>query len=328
MYHCGGPCMTATCRPNTLLYVGADVDVHMLKLMQPWETQAVYFDSMKLNYGAQPGYDLTSKYNEVHEGDTRSAWKKTSAGLRPCPQLRCAGPLTELLQQRMKQERGFAHVRVRANLCIEFSLRSSPEVTRSLKYVIAEGWREVLASLRGRVSTVAMVGAAVLGIRHIGRDSLASVIPDCMSNVTLVATRADADLISEFGPILSQHDQRYPSRDIMAGRRVSDQLADTGGNNDEVSTTSVSRRLRHDDAAHDDQNDGIRPWTSFWSFFGFFSTANADANGNPDETDSDRFGDQDHPVTVFCIKHESRTSERTQGGHNIASPTEQLFTKL
>ena len=215
---CGSPSLPAMCTPDTLLYVGADVDVHMLKFMQPWETQAIYFDGMKLNYGSEDEADVTRYYRFDHRSDTRSAWQKTSASLRPCPELQCASPLTELLVERMKQENGFSHVRAHANLSIEFALRSAPNLTRSLTYVIAEDGHSLLESLRGRVSTVAMVGAAGVGIGQLG-DVLGSVFPACLRNATLVATKGEGLKIAELAPIVSRHERHYPLSDTLAGRR-------------------------------------------------------------------------------------------------------------
>ena len=215
------------CNPDTLLYIGADVDINMLKLMQPWEKSAVFFDGMLDRYG---NTDLKStmeaEYINRHQGDVRPSWRRTSGNLRPCKQLSCAEPLTILLKERMEEDGAFSHVFSQGNLSIEFELQWQPGLTRTLRYVVGGPTigAELLTSLQGRVSTIAMLAAADLGARRL-RDQLKRTIPDCICNATLIAALHESFVVSRFAPILSRHAHPYPLGDTLSGRR----LADTEG---------------------------------------------------------------------------------------------------
>ena len=124
---------TTSCNPDTLLYLGADLDVHMLKYMQPWERQAVFYDQFKDD--AVPP-DLLLHYEDVHRRDSRPAWKNSSRNMRPCPKRECAWPLTQLLQARMEEDPAFTRVRAVANLTIRFELRRQYGLTRTLHYML------------------------------------------------------------------------------------------------------------------------------------------------------------------------------------------------
>ena len=137
----------STCKPDTMLYIGPDLDVHMLKLMQPWERQAVYIDALSSEgydeeeakkAGLDAGGPLASYMNN-HRNDHRSAWKRTSAQLRPCgSHTQCAAPLTEALAMRMQQDAGFDHVHILGNLTIRFELRRELGVPRTLRYIVGD----------------------------------------------------------------------------------------------------------------------------------------------------------------------------------------------
>ena len=147
----------SSCTADTLFYPGADVDTHMLELLQPWESHVVYMDGMlgkedreenaKMNYVAED-------FGKNHQDDHRSAYRHTSNIFRPCTDIRCAGPLTNLLYQRLVHNPAFKNVRVSKNLSVHFNMRG---VSRKLQYHV-NGFEEFIEStylrkhLRGRVS--------------------------------------------------------------------------------------------------------------------------------------------------------------------------------
>ena len=134
-----------SCSADTLLYIGADLDVHMLQLMQPWERQAIFVDSFhgdSFYYGpsAQNGTNDSplAHYTREHRNDRRSAWRDGSGALRPCTGMRCVAPLTQKLIARMKQVLGFMRIHELGNLTVRFELCREPGVKRTLRYVMAE----------------------------------------------------------------------------------------------------------------------------------------------------------------------------------------------
>ena len=156
-------------QPDVLLYIGADLDLQLLALMQPWETTAVFVDPLENDAIL---HNLTRNYERKHEMDPRPAWRQSSLPFRPCHQLSCAEPLTWLLHDRMVQDPAqFARVRVIGNLSISFELQQHRGIGRTLRYVVdlSENDESTFAEFQGRVSTMAAPGAAGnLGPSHFG----------------------------------------------------------------------------------------------------------------------------------------------------------------
>ena len=215
--------------PDALLYVGADLDVHMLKMMQPWETLAVFIDDFT---GGDGGYAThrAMAYQRAHSDDPRTHWRWSSASIRPCPDARCMKPLMRMVVGRMKQDAEFTQVHMEklaanedriANATVLFQLQRQPGVTRRLSYVIGTvGSHElarVVQSLRGRVSTLASPGASG-NILHSG---FVSAIPSCIrGNLTLIAASHEANMVSRFAPVTHAAMQPYPTGDMVSGRRL------------------------------------------------------------------------------------------------------------
>ena len=236
---------TTRCRQgDSLLYVGADLDVHMLKLMQPWEREAIFVDPMTDHHGrfsasAQRGEGDSplSHYVRRHHADRRPAWMQTSASFRPCTNLLCAPSLTSLLEARMQQDAGFSRVKVLGNLTLRFELRREPGLARTLRYVVADSedvfqgphegegssaklWGGTYASLHHRLSTLAMPGAAGNAPAHLMGSALRHWIPPCVCLLSVIAMRGEQDFVEMIGRVIGRHDAlAYPLDDTLAGRR-------------------------------------------------------------------------------------------------------------
>ena len=147
----GGPLARSACGASsacppgdTLLYLGADIDVQMVKQMQPWEHHAVFFDGLlgEENRTENAAFNWVAEgYARNHRNDPRPSYRLTSNPLRPCPRQRCAGQLTQLLQQRLTDTSGVQRVQVVGSLRLQFELRREPTVVRTLRYVVGT-WGE------------------------------------------------------------------------------------------------------------------------------------------------------------------------------------------
>lgn len=217
----------SSCRPDTLLYIGADVDVHMLKLMQPWERHAIFVDSMTGDgfVNVRQGDDVLDRYLSTHRYDGRPSWRTSSAALRPCTQLRCAAPLTRLLQARMEEDPAFTRVRVAGNLSLRFELRSHYGLVRSLRYYVTGAdvllkrgliWKEMPYL---RVSTIAMPGSAGMASGHELRTAFRQMLPSCLCYATIVASPGERSILGSIGAISGERQHRYASGDTLSGRR-------------------------------------------------------------------------------------------------------------
>lgn len=223
------PCVNVSTQPscvtNTLFYPGADVDTHMLELLQPWETRAVYMDGMlgkkhreensKMNYVAE-------NFAKNHQNDDRNAYRHTSNFFRPCTGIQCAGPLTKLLYQRLVHNPAFKDVGVSRNLSIHFNMQGIP---RTLQYQV-NNFEEFIEStylrnhLRGRVSTYALLGSVGIGSPAMHRKVLDIIVPKCLDRVMIIATASDREAISKIHPIVDERTISYAIGDTLAGRRL------------------------------------------------------------------------------------------------------------
>mmetsp|Transcript_45404 Transcript_45404/g.119231 ORF Transcript_45404/g.119231 Transcript_45404/m.119231 type:complete len:309 (-) Transcript_45404:45-971(-) len=240
----------SSCRqPDTLLYIGADLDVYMLTLMQPWETTAVYFDKLE----SEPkGEELTLMYEREHRKDPRPAWRTSSYAFRPCRYRACAEPLTRVLHDRMVQEPSlFAQVRVDGNMSISFELQRQRGIARSLRYVV--GWHgtlkrwSMMAEFRGRVSTLAAPGAA-LNLPLQLFEASTQISPElgfwspCARHGSLILTVAEAKMFfpSHFAGLHFLCERQlatYGFEDTLVGRRRLDAVE--GPSDDEGSKLAM-----------------------------------------------------------------------------------------
>ena len=231
--HTLAPCVNVStqlsCVTNTLFYPGADIDTHMLELLQPWETHAVYMDGMlgkknreensKMNYVAED-------FAKNHQNDHRNAYRHTSNVFRPCRNIQCAGPLTKLLYQRLMHNHAFKNVSISKNLSIHFNMESIP---RTLHYQV-NNFEEFIESaylrkkIRGRVSTYALLGSVGIGSPAMHRKVLDIIVPKCLDRVMIIAMASDRDAISNIYPIVRERTIPYAIEDTLAGRRLHGEL--------------------------------------------------------------------------------------------------------
>eukprot|EP00316_Scyphosphaera_apsteinii_P022536 CAMPEP_0119317432 /NCGR_PEP_ID=MMETSP1333-20130426/43119_1 /TAXON_ID=418940 /ORGANISM="Scyphosphaera apsteinii, Strain RCC1455" /LENGTH=151 /DNA_ID=CAMNT_0007323365 /DNA_START=408 /DNA_END=860 /DNA_ORIENTATION=+ len=138
----------------------------MLKLMQHWERHAYFLDGFigveDREENARVNH-IGESYARSHSNDPRPAWRSSSNHIRPC-RGRCHHSLMQLVLGRMNEDPAFTHIQVLGNLSVNFELRRELGRTRTLQYVLAESgsheWDVALLALRGRVSTLAVPGAA------------------------------------------------------------------------------------------------------------------------------------------------------------------------
>ena len=219
----------SSCTADTLFYPGADVDTHMLELLQPWESHAVYMDGMLGKEDREENAKMNSvaeDFGKNHQDDHRNAYRHTSNIFRPCTDIRCAGPLTNLLYQRLVHNPAFKNVRVSKNLSVHFNMRG---VSRKLQYHV-NGFEEFIEStylrkhLRGRVSTYALLGSVGIGSPAMHRKVLDIVVPKCLDRMTIVAMVSDREDISKIHPIVDERTISYAIGDTLAGRRLHGEL--------------------------------------------------------------------------------------------------------
>lgn len=225
------PCVNVTalpdtCRPDTLVYPGGDVDTHMLELMQPWERRAFYIDGMhgaldrtenrKINY-------VGEAFANAHRHDRREAYRRTSNDFRPCADKQCFRPLTLLLKQRLEHSPVFDHVHSPRNLTLTFRLKGIP---RALYYYVGSysdfvefgNWHRFLD---GRVSTVALLGSSRIDASDLIRQFLDKAMPACLGLGTIIAMPESEADVARVYPIVSKRPIAYPLGDTLAGRRLS-----------------------------------------------------------------------------------------------------------
>ena len=204
-------------RRDALLYLGADADVHMLKLMAPWETTAVYMDTMGDEHSG-----LTDGYDDNHYDDPRPGFNVTTASMRPCIRHDCFEPLTHLLQTRLSQITAFESIRVLRNLTLTFHYAG---IKRTLHYFVGhfpfhrQTTLTMLRLLEGRVSTVAAPGAiGILSTRDM-RLMLDVVLPACLPAVTILAAEHEQEEVRRIGSVLPRGVHPYEMSDTLTGRR-------------------------------------------------------------------------------------------------------------
>ena len=93
-----------SCTPDVLLYVGADVDVQMVELMQPWETHAHFIDTF-----AAPSKDMLpvryfEDYIRRRADDTRASYRETTLPLRPVSNCTARRQLANLFMRRLRED--------------------------------------------------------------------------------------------------------------------------------------------------------------------------------------------------------------------------------
>ncbi len=68
---------------GTFLYLAADLDVQMLRLLRWWETRAVLVDPIADDWSSGQGYDVVSDYQRKHVNDKRVGHRENTQPLRP-----------------------------------------------------------------------------------------------------------------------------------------------------------------------------------------------------------------------------------------------------
>lgn len=149
--------------PDTMMYVGADLDVQALNMLQPEETRAVFLDPLTKITGG------LSDYAKLHRNDVRAAYARTSSLVRPYNATRVS-TLGELLLSRLHSEFGPAAHRVEhgdratAGHRLSFKFRMA-ERSRRLDYWVTTLLRVLCAPharmhvpLTRRVSTLVALG--------------------------------------------------------------------------------------------------------------------------------------------------------------------------
>lgn len=200
---------------NTLLYLGADIDMQMLKYLGANETHAIYVDPLVSSTG---GLD---DYAKVHATDPRPWYRNTSMLLRPFTK-HAVPQLHELLLGRLAHEIGLrADPTVLANMTIRFAMSGKERV---LRYAVADVWRfacdqrqrPVLEGAIGKVSTLGMIGVKIplIVMRWLGHLLR---IGRC-SQIRVICVAEDRDAYqAAFGPLLlSSRLYGYRTRDTLS----------------------------------------------------------------------------------------------------------------
>ena len=215
-----------------MVYLGADVDANMVRMLQRSETRALFVDGLVGYDDPERNEELNdahTEYERVHEHDLRTAYRQSSFRLRPCPlvtgggQPTCAGPLTRLLVARLQDgslvDDG-THVEVMGNLSLRFWHQS---VERTLEYLLVDfnfpkTLEPLLALSRGRVSSVALLGAVGAVPSHMLRSLLQVMTPSCRSGVRVIAMQKDRPRLMQTAPVHGLGMVLpYPLADTVAG---------------------------------------------------------------------------------------------------------------
>ena len=138
------------CRPRVFLYVGSDVDVSLLRYLQPWETLAVFWDDF-----SAPDLDF-SGWTRAHSDDSRSSYRTTTAALRPYDPNRHMEAMASLVLGRLHDTSGIEDARRTGNLSFKFELGGKRRRlllrTEPLNQMTLSKWRPRI------VSTLSTVG--------------------------------------------------------------------------------------------------------------------------------------------------------------------------
>ena len=246
-------CLLNETLPDALLYIGADIDLRVVQLMQPWETRAILMEPLESTEKDvdQHMFETLIHYRQMHKSDPRPAYRETSDAVRKCKKRRTPGcelDFSRLLRDRLEQAEGIVDVQVLRNItpdelyghCFEssrtmhgclqksahfaFKLRGNPQ-QKTLRYVIPQreasprAWRGFARHFRGTVSTLAAQGAAGnIGefIENVGERFW----PSCLTSVSLLAGKHEREFVSALGTLVSESRTLYPFDDTLTGRRL------------------------------------------------------------------------------------------------------------
>ena len=147
------------------LYLGSDIDVALLRLLQPWETRARLHDSFIATSQAMLPNHVFSDYARGHAQDTRPSYRETTLSLRPLdPANKTARSLlSALVLRRLRDDAAATGAWSSAAV-----VSSAPElrfsfvmdgVRRTMQVVVGDALHEhILARLVSTMSTLAIVG--------------------------------------------------------------------------------------------------------------------------------------------------------------------------
>jgi hypothetical protein len=147
-YFCSTGNVVAECpAADTFLYLGSDIDVQMLRLLQPSETNVIFWDTMK-----QEGLEAWfAEYDKDWRDDTRRSYKETSLPLRPLDRSNPAAihRFGELVLRRMRETEAISNVTANLpQLRFNFVLHGR---RRRLRYVLdaLHNWYPAPADMGG-----------------------------------------------------------------------------------------------------------------------------------------------------------------------------------
>ena len=145
-----------------MIYLGADVDMHMLRQMRRAETRAVFIDAL----ADSPSTAQVDSYERKHRHDPRSSYRSTSGPLRPWRNTtEQQARLGALIVGRL-QDTGFVGVRTRGGGVFEF-VNPADGVRRELRYVVGRSREHatrcgaLFAAHCGTLGTLSTLGAGL-----------------------------------------------------------------------------------------------------------------------------------------------------------------------
>ena len=159
---CGSsPGTLGSCAADTLLYLGSDIDMQALKWLAPWETRAVFMDSLDEQHDTRHGTStLAEQYEDFHRGDSRPSYREHSGPIRAMRNVHERNErLHSLLAARLVDE-GFTDVMPIGNLSFSFV---HVGIKRTLEFIVdqVDGLLEPeiqqSLGLCGRVSTFVLL---------------------------------------------------------------------------------------------------------------------------------------------------------------------------
>lgn len=179
---------------DAFLYLGSDIDVSLLRFMEPWETSAYFWDDME----AHSEYSY-SAFSSDHEQDPRPSYRETTAPLRPLntSDSTAVARFSSLVQRRLAETGPFSAVQPHPSdpLAWHFTFEG---VRRSLNFIVepinahslrlgifgrsrgsSSGGRSGSHGYRGRVSTLALVGFSLpFRVPYRLRQMMNALLPD------------------------------------------------------------------------------------------------------------------------------------------------------
>lgn len=196
-----------------MVYIGADLDMHALTLLRPWETNALFVDSFqsKIDDG------ISSSYKSDHFNETRSSFFRTSDEVRPWVNDSLHwSTLSSLVTARMF-DAGFSNIQAPSPGHFKFMYGGIP---RSLKY-LTNNMMDMRCAITKKNCTTVVSTMVTIGVAMEREEQFEWLRPSlCRGVVRLVSKKKWERLFFDGTPALvDTQPLEYPVTDTLAGSK-------------------------------------------------------------------------------------------------------------